>query len=171
LKVLPGCTTGRLAARVTTGNRRLVEIAQQSFDFVVMDFGSFYSSQWQNVLQAAEILLVSEADLPGLAKLQRHLGALGNLQVSSAQVRLIINRWHRHDEVALEKVEQGMKVPVFARLPNNFKQVSEANVRGDSLKQDGDPLSAEFHKMAARLAGLDPTKQAKKSRLGQFFAF
>lgn len=150
---------------------RLVEIAQQSFDFVVMDFGSFYSSQWQNVLQAAEVLLVSEADLPGLAKLQRHLGALGNLQVSSSQVRLIINRWHRHDEVALEKVEQGMKVPVFARLPNNFKQVSEANVRGDSLKQDGDPLSAEFNKMAARLAGLDLTKQAKKSRLGQFFAF
>ena len=150
---------------------RLVEIAQQSFDFVVMDFGSFYSSQWQNVLQAAEVLLVSEADLPGLAKLQRHLGALGNLQVSSSQVRLIINRWHRHDEVALEKVEQGMKVPVFARLPNNFKQVSEANVRGDSLKQDGDPLSAEFNKMAARLAGLDLAKQAKKSRLGQFFAF
>jgi len=56
-------------------------------------------------------------------------------------------------------------------LPNSFKQVSEANVRGDSLKQDGDPLSAEFHKMAARLAGLDLTKQAKKSRLGQFFAF
>ena len=150
---------------------RLVEIAQQSFTFVVMDFGSFYSSQWQNVLQAAEILLVSEADLPGLAKLQRHLRALGNLRVSSAQVRLIINRWHRHDEVALEKVEQGMKVPVFARLPNNFKRVSEANVRGDSLKQDGDPLSAEFNKMAARLAGRDLTKQAKKSRLGQFFAF
>ena len=150
---------------------RLVEIAQQSFDFVVMDFGSFYSSQWQNVLRAAEILLVSEADLPGLAKLQRHLGALANLHVSSAQVRLIINRWHRHDELALEKVEQGMRVPVFARLPNDFKQVSEATVRGDSLKQHGDPLSVEFHKMATRLAGLDLAKQAKKSRLGQFFSF
>ncbi len=150
---------------------RLVEIAQQSFDFVVMDFGSFYSSQWQNVLQAAEILLVSEADLPGLAKLQRHLGALASLHVSSAQVRLIINRWHSHDELALEKVEQGMRVPVFARLPNDFKQVSEATVRGDSLKQHGDPLSVEFHKMAARLAGLDLAKQAKKSRLGQFFSF
>jgi pilus assembly protein CpaE len=149
---------------------RLVEIAQQSFDFVVMDFGSFYSSEWQNVLQAAEILLVSEADLPGLAKLQRHFAALANLRVSSTRVRLVINRWHRHDELALDKVEQGMKVPVFARLPNDFKQVSEANVRGDSLKQSGDPLSAEFHKMAARLGGLDLSKQAKKSRLGQFFA-
>jgi pilus assembly protein CpaE len=149
---------------------RLVEIAQQSFDFVVMDFGSFYSAEWQNVLQAAEILLVSEADLPGLAKLRRHLGALANLHVSSSKVRLIINRWHRHDEPALEKVEQGMKIPVFTRLPNNFKQVSEATMRGDSLKQDGDPLSAEFPKMAARLAGLDVAQPAKKSRISQFFS-
>jgi pilus assembly protein CpaE len=149
---------------------RLVEIAQQSFDFVVMDFGSFYSADWQNVLQAAEILLVSEADLPGLAKLHRHLGALANLQVASSQVRLIINRWHRHDEPALEKVEQGMKIPVFSRLPNNFKQVSEATVRGDSLGQDGDALSAEFRKMATRLAGLDFAKPGKKSRIGQFFS-
>lgn len=149
---------------------RVVEIAQQSFDFVVMDFGSFYSADWQNVLQAAEILLVSEADLPGLAKLHRHLGALANLQVASSQVRLIINRWHRHDEPALERVEQGMKIPVFARLPNNFKQVSEATVRGDSLRQDGDPLSAEFGNMATRLAGLDLAKPGKKSRIGQFFS-
>jgi pilus assembly protein CpaE len=149
---------------------RLVEIAQQSFEFVVMDFGSFYSAEWQNVLRAAEVLLVSEADLPGLAKLHRHLGALAKLQVSSAQLRLIINRWHRHDEQALEKVENGMKIPVFARLPNNFKQVSEATVRGDSLERGGDALSGEFNKMAARLSGHGLAKQSKKSRLGDFFS-
>src|SRR5882724_3170933 len=150
---------------------RLVEIAQQGFDFVVMDFGSFYSAEWQSVLRAAEVLLVSEADLPGLAKLHRHLGALANLQVSCAQLRLIINRWHRHDEQALEKVENDMKMPVFARLPNNFKQVSEATVRGDSLKKDGDALSGEFHKMAARIAGFKLSTHTRKSRLAHFFSF
>ena len=150
---------------------RVIEIAQQSFDFVVIDLGSFYSAEWRNVLQAAEILLVSEADLPGLAKLNRHLGALANLKISSTRVRLIINRWHRHDEQALEKVEQGMKIPVFARLPNEFKQVNEAAVRGDYLKDDGDGLSADFRNMAGRLAGIELTKQPKKSRLGQFFSF
>jgi pilus assembly protein CpaE len=149
---------------------RVVEIAQQSFDFVVMDFGSFYSPDCQNVLQAAQILLVSEADLPGLARLHRHLGALAKLQVSSGQVRLIINRWHRHDEPALEKVENDMKVPVFARLPNNFKQVSDANVRGDSLIQHGDPLATEFNRMAASLAGLLLPKREKKSRLANLLS-
>ncbi len=154
----------------TSAVERVVEIAQRSFDFVVMDFGSFYSAEWQNVLRAAEILLISEADLAGLAKLHRHLGALGKLHVDSRQVRLVINRWHRHDEEALGKVETGMKMPVFARLPNNFKQVSEATVRGDSLQANGDPLSGEFHNMAARLAGKEVPKQPKKSRLGQFFS-
>ncbi len=171
LKVLAGASQLQVWQHAShSAIERLVEIAQQSFDFVVMDFGSFYSADCQSVLQAAEILLISEADLPGLAKLHRHLGALANLRVSASQVRLIINRWHRHDEPALEKVEQSMKMSVFARLPNNFKQVSEATVRGDSLKQDGDPLSAEFHKMATRLAGQDLAKQTKKSRLGQFFS-
>jgi pilus assembly protein CpaE len=150
---------------------RVVEVAQRSFDFVVMDFGSFYSAEWQNVLRAAETLLISEADLAGLAKLQRHLGALGKLSVDSRQVRLVINRWHRHDEEALKKVETGMKMPVFARLPNNFKQVSEATLRGDSLQSTGDPLSGEFRNMAARLAGQEVAKPSKKSRLGQFFSF
>jgi pilus assembly protein CpaE len=150
---------------------RIVEMAQQSFDFTVMDLGSFYSAEWQNVLQAAEVLLVSEADLPGLAKLNRHLGSLSNLGVSSTSVRLVINRWHRHDEPALEKVETGMKIPVFARLPNEFKQVNEATLRGDSLKKASDPLTAEFHRMATRIAGAGTSKQPKKSALGQLFSF
>jgi pilus assembly protein CpaE len=149
---------------------RIVEIAQQCFDFVVMDLGSHYSAEWKNVLQASEIVLVSEADLPGLAKLHRHLGALANLQIPSAQVRLIINRWHRHDDQALEKVELGMRMPVFARLPNDFKQVNDATVRGVPVTRGGDPLSSGFQSIALRLAGEDVSKQQKKSRLGQLFS-
>src|SRR5258706_1006656 len=150
---------------------RIVEAAQQSFDFTVMDLGSFYSAEWQNVLQASELLLISEADLPGLAKLNRHLGSLSNLGVSSTSVRLVINRWHRHDEPALVEVETGMRIPVFSRLPNEFKQVNEATMRGDSLKKASDPLTAEFQKMAARLAGGGVGKQSKKSRLSHLFSF
>jgi pilus assembly protein CpaE len=149
---------------------RIVEIAQQSFDFVVMDLGSFYSGEWQNVLQASEIVLVSEADLPGLAKLHRHLDALANLQIRSTQVRLVINRWHRHDEQALEKVESGMRIPVFARLPNNFKQVNDATVRGVPVSKNGDPLTGGFYDMAQRLAGAELLKGTKKSRIARLFS-
>ena len=150
---------------------RIVEIAQGAFDFVVMDLGAFYAAEWQSVLQASEVLLISEADLPGLAKLHRHLGALANLRVSSTQIRLIINRWHRHDEEALKKIEHDMKTPVFARLPNNFKQVSDATLRGKAIGKGSDALSCGYSDIANRLAGVKTEKETKKAKLGGFFSF
>jgi len=149
---------------------RIVEIAQQNFDFVVMDLGAFYSAEWQKILNAAEVLLVSEADLPGLAKLHKHLMALETLGVSSAQLRLVVNRWHRHDEQALARVENDMRMPVFARLPNNFKEVTDATLRGVPVTKSGDPLTEGFAKIAARLAGAESSNGRKKSRLGQLFS-
>ena len=149
---------------------RIVELALRSFDFVVLDMGSFYSAEWERMLQAAEVLLVSEADLTGLAKLDKHLRALANLRVPSNQVRLVINRWHRSDEDALAQIENSMKMPVFARLPNNFKQVTEATVRGIPVAKNGDPLTEGFAKMAGQLTGTESTNARKKSLLGTFFS-
>jgi pilus assembly protein CpaE len=149
---------------------RVVEVAQERFDFIVMDLGSFYSMEWERILQAAEVLLVSEADLPGLAKLDKHLRALANLRVASTQLKLVINRWHRSDEEALAQIENTMKMPVFARLPNNFKQVTEATVRGVPMAKDGDPLTEGFAKIAGQLGGTQNSNGRKKSLLGQFFS-
>lgn len=149
---------------------RVVEVAQEGWDFVVMDLGSFYSTEWERILQTSEVLLVSEADLPGLAKLDQHLRALSNLRVASSQVRLVINRWHRSDEEALTQIENKMKMPVFARLPNNFKQVTEATVRGIPMAKDGDPLAEGFAKIAGQLGGRENASGRKKSLLGQFFS-
>jgi pilus assembly protein CpaE len=149
---------------------RIVALAQEAFDFVVMDMGSQYSMEWQTVLQGAEVLLVSEADVAGLGKLNRHLRALANLRVSEGQVHLVINRWHKHDETALETVEKEMKTPVFARLPNNFKQVNEATVRGTTLGKGGDSLSGVFNEMTQKLGGGEVRSKEAKSRIGQFFS-
>jgi pilus assembly protein CpaE len=149
---------------------RIVELALRSFDFVVLDMGSFYSAEWERMLQTAEVLLVSEADLTGLAKLDKHLRALANLRVPSKQIRLVINRWHRSDEEALAQIESNMKMPVFARLPNNFKQVTEATVRGVPVVKNGDPLTEGFAKMAGQLAGTENANGRKKSLLGAFFS-
>src|SRR4030095_9756595 len=98
-----------------------------------------------------------------------HLRALSNLRVASNQVRLVINRWHRSDEEALAQIENSMKMAVFARLPNSFKQVTEATVRGVPVAK-GDPLTEGFARIAGRLAGIENTNGRKRSRLGQFFS-
>jgi len=92
------------------------------------------------------------------------------LRVASNQIRLIINRWHRSDEEALSHIESAVKLPVFARLPNSFKQVTQATVLGIPVVKDGDPLTEGFAKIAGQLAGTENAAARKKSRLGQFFA-
>ena len=171
LKVLAGAARLEDWQEASTRTiERILEIAQREFDLVVMDLGSFYSAEWRDVLHRSEILLISEADLPGLAKLHKHLGALADLRVGSSRVRLIINRWHRHDEEALAKIEKGMGMPVFARLPNSFKEVTEATLRGVAVGKSGDPLAAGFAKIAAGLAGTGKLSGPRKSLLGQFFS-
>jgi len=171
LKVLAGAARLEDWQEASTRTiERILEIAQREFDLVVMDLGSFYSAEWRDVLHRSEILLISEADLPGLTKLHKHLGALADLRVGSSRVRLIINRWHRHDEEALAKIEKGMGMPVFARLPNSFKEVTEATLRGVAVGKSGDPLAAGFAKIAAGLAGTGKLSGPRKSLLGQFFS-
>src|SRR6516162_5552304 len=82
LKVLAGAARLEDWQEASTRTiERILEIAQREFDLVVMDLGSFYSAEWRDVLHRSEILLISEADLPGLAKLHKHLGALADLRV------------------------------------------------------------------------------------------
>src|SRR5262249_12598616 len=99
-----------------------------------------------------------------------HLRALANLCVPSNQIRLVINRWHRSDEEALAQIENRMKMPVFARLPNNFKQVTEATVRGVPVVKNGDPLTEGFAKMAGHLGEMKNANGGKRSLLGVFFS-
>src|SRR5439155_25793506 len=54
LKVLSGATHLEDWQHASfSAMERLVEIVQQTFDFVFMDFRSFYSAAWQSVLRAA----------------------------------------------------------------------------------------------------------------------
>lgn len=139
---------------------RLVTVAQSAFDFVVIDIGSVYSSEWRSILGWASIVLVAQADVPGLAKLERHMFTLTTLGIGPEQIRVVINRWHRRDEDALRLAERRIRRPVYARLPNDFRQLSEAMEKGAPLsKGNRTPLGAKFQELACRLAGLPVPKE------------
>ena len=55
--------------------------------------------------------------------------------VESGRLRLVINRWHKPDEEALKAFEKRIKLPIFERLPNDFKAVSRAVNMGAELSR------------------------------------
>lgn len=147
---------------------RIVNVAQSAFDFVILDYGTIYTAEWSAIFPLARmVLFVTEANVPALWALQRHLTAIAPLGLDPERVRIVINRWHRGDDEVLKSVEKDFRSPIFARLPNDFRQVSEAVNQGTPLSRNhNNPLVATFRRIAGQLAGLGPAAQQGKRKKG-----
>ena len=151
---------------------RVVNVAQNCCDYLVMDMGSDYTSEWSPVFHLARsILLVTQADVPGLWSLERHLSALASFGLDPGKIQITINRWHRPDEEALKAFEKKTKRSIFARIPNDFRRVSMAVNLGAPLAWDhNDPLVSRFRQMASQLVGVSLVAEAKRGSLFNLFS-
>jgi pilus assembly protein CpaE len=152
---------------------RIVNVAQASFDMVLADLGTQFSSEWSSVLTRARmILMVAEANVPSLWTLERRLVALTGMGVESERIRIVINRWHKGDDEVLKTIEKKLKQPIFATLPNDFSKANTAVNLGTPLMENhNNVLSNRYRALAAQLAGTEyvqPTQ--KRSGLSNFFA-
>jgi pilus assembly protein CpaE len=167
LEVLAGAVDPSEWQNISTSSLdHLVQVALSTFDFAVIDFGSMYSTECSTILDAAEILLATQADVPGLTNLSRHLSVLSGLKVSREKIKVIANRWHPEDDQALETIETSLKSPIFARLPNDFRQVREAITTGTPLSNNRtNPLMTAFRELAQRLSGTEVHQPKRRFRL------
>lgn len=150
---------------------RVINVAQSSFDFVVADIGSSWSSEWAPVLRLArQIALVTETNVPSLWSLERQVNLLRSLGIDANRIPLVVNRWHRADEEPLQALEKRVNLPIFERLPNDFKQVSRAvNMGAELSPSQSNQLVQKFRSMAERISGARREITEKKSSfLGLF---
>jgi len=173
LEVLAGTSTPDEWQHIPVpGLTRVVNVAQSRSDSVIVDLGTVYSSEWSSVLHLARtIVLVAEANVPALWTLERHISTISSFGLDPERFRIVINRWHRTDEEALKAFEKKIRRPIFARLPNDFRQVSEAINLGMPLsKNHNDPLVVKFRQLACELAGISPTTAAKRGTIFNLFS-
>jgi len=151
---------------------RVVNVAQNSFDVVVVDMGSQFSSEWSAVLCMARlILIVAEANVPSLWTLDRRLMALKGFGIDPNRSRVIINRWHKGDDEILKSIEKQIGRPVFACFPNDFRKASQAMNLGTPLQENhNNILNNRYRQVAGQLVGIDTTVPEKKSSLSGFFS-
>jgi pilus assembly protein CpaE len=152
---------------------RVVNVAQNNFDMVLVDIGSQFSSEWSPVLRMARmILLVAEANVPALWTLERRLLALKGFGINPERTRIIINRWHKGDEEVLKSVQKDIKRPIFACLPNDFRKASESVNLGTPLHENNhnNTLSIRYRQIAGQLAGFDAAPVAKRTGIGGLFS-
>src|SRR5260221_3851733 len=146
---------------------RVVNVAQSSFDIVLVDIGSQFSSEWCQVLRMARmILLVAEANVPALWTLERRLLALKGFGIDPDRSRIIINRWHKGDDEALKSIQKDINRPIFANLPNDFRKASQSvNLGTPLMEYHNNTLTNRYRQIAGQLVGIDIRSQEKKSPL------
>ena len=153
---------------------RVVNVAQNGFDAVVLDMGSQFETAWGPILRTARmILIVAEANVPSLWTLQRRLVALTGLGVEPERAKIVLNRWHKGDEDVLRGVQKDIHRPVFACIPNDFRKASTSINLGTPLLENSqnNGLSLRYRQIASQIAGIGPDPVVKKSSLGGLFSF
>ena len=174
LEVLGGATQPEEWQRIAVPVlERVVNVAQNNFDVVLVDMGSQFSSEWSSILSAARmILVVAEANVPALWTLDRRLAAMSGFGLDPERARIIINRWHKGDEEVLKSIQKNINRPLFACIPNDFRKASEAvNLGTPILENHNNLLSNRYRQIAAQLVGMEASLTSKKSSLGGFFSF
>ena len=152
---------------------RIVNVAQNSFDVVLLDIGSQFSSEWAPVLGSARmILIVAEANVPSLWTLERRLLALKGFGIPQDRARIIINRWHKGDDEVLRSIQKDINRPIFANLPNDFRKASQSVNLGTPLMENhNNTLTNRYRQIAGQLVGIDIPADEKKSPLSGLFSF
>ena len=174
LEVLGGATQPEEWQRIAVPVlERVVNVAQNNFDLVLVDMGSQFSSEWSPILGASRmIMLIAEANVPALWTLDRRLAAMTGFGLDPDRARIIINRWHKGDEEVLKSIQKNINRPLFACIPNDFRKASEAvNLGTPILENHNNLLSNRYRQIAAQLVGMDVNAPSKKGSLGGFFSF
>ena len=175
LQVLAGATQPEEWQTIpVTPLERVVNVAQNSFDTVLVDMGSQFGTDWAPILKMARmILIVAEASVPSLWTLQRRLVALMGFGVEPERARIVLNRWHKGDEEVLKGIQKDINRSVFACIPNDFRKASTSVNLGTPLLEStqNNGLSVRYRQIAAQIAGVDPGPTAKKGALSGLFSF
>ena len=137
---------------------RILELARGAFDFVVVDLGFVNAAEWSRVLQTADtLLLIAEPSALALGMLERYLDAVDSAGLDRARFQIIINRARQNDDEPVVQSEKTLKQSFFARLPNDFRQVSEAITLGIPLTAgSNNPLVGGYRSVASRLIASQP---------------
>ncbi len=160
--------SGRLSAAAMA---RIIEVAQSSHDFVLVDLSAPDAPATSSVLmQAHSVVMVAGVDAVSLCNLERHVSTMEAMGIDSERLRIVINRWHVRDGQMLNGFLERTKCSILARVSNDFPQVNQAITLGVPLpKNHRNPLCAQFRQLAAQLAGLAPAPEENETSGGLFY--
>ncbi len=140
---------------------RVQELACEAYDLVVVDLGFVNAAEWAAILKTADaLLLITEPTELAMGMLNRYLDAVDSSGIDRTHFQIVINRALRSEEESAASSDKNPKQSFFARLPSDFRQVSEAVTPGiPLLASSKSTLVGRYRDMATRLLAQPPKNE------------
>ena len=168
LDILPAPVRPEDAELVTeTKLSRLLEVARESYDIIVVDTSPFFHGPMLATLDRTdELLLVCGLDVPTLKNVRLALQTLELLAFPQNRIRLVLNRANSKVGMKRGEVEGALETKVRFEVPSD-RAVPIAVNRGNPavLAESGADFSKAIREMAK---GLQPAEVAKGQKRGLF---
>ena len=147
---------------------RLLTVACNSFDYVVIDAGSRLDWTRTNLFDlASRIYLVTQIGIPELRNANRMI--TGSIPAHASKLEIVLNRYSpKSVEVDDEAIERALTVAPRWHIPNDYLAVREMQGRAEPLALADSPIARVIRKMANEISGLANEKDKKKSLMGLF---
>jgi len=140
---------------------KLLTVARQNFDNVVIDIGSKLDFAGTTLLRDARtIYLVTQASVPELRNSHRLINQY--FSAGGPSLEIVVNRYQAHSlGVSDEHITKALTRPVQWKIPNDFAAVRQMQNTATPIVLGDSSLSLKIREMAAVITG-QPVPQAKK---------
>jgi pilus assembly protein CpaE len=141
---------------------KLLEVAREDFDYVVVDAGSRLDLQHTHLFDASTtIYLVTQV---GIAELRNSNRLVSRLSTAGGpKLEIVINRYDpRSLEIAEEHVTKALTRPAQWKIPNNYAAVRRMQNTAVSLMEGDSQISRAIQEMSRSVCGQPAIPEKKK---------
>ncbi|UCG16446.1 MAG: response regulator [Phycisphaerales bacterium] len=167
-------------ARTVTpeGVEQALAVMGTMFPNVVVDLPRSSSFLSIAALHGADlVLIVTQLNVPGIRNATRVYDVLCNMGALEDRIHIVLSRIKAdYERIKPEDVEAHFNRPVFAMIPNDYRQVMSALNLGQPIFDKAPTSSARLaiHQMAKKIATecqtSDPEKDARRSLFGRLLS-
>jgi len=141
---------------------KLLEVARQEFDYVVVDAGSRLELQHTHLFdRSATLYLVTQIGIPELRNSNRLITKLAS--AAGPKLEIVINRHDpRNMGIAEEHVTKALTKAPDWKVPNNYAAVRRMQNTATPLTQEDTEIARAIRQMTRSVTGQPPVPEKKR---------
>lgn len=146
---------------------KLLTVARQDFEYVVIDAGSSMGSTYKTLIESATVVyLVTQVSIAELRNSNRLISEF--FQLPTPKLEIILNRFTANTlGIDEENITKALTRPARWRVPNDYVTVQRAQNTATPLAQGDSAIANVLRQMARTACGL-PAVPEKKRRFNLF---